>query len=244
MTNIPAVPESHKGSGGFKGRTAVAQHWFNMLTRKAQLQPDDSVLDVGCGLGRMAVALMPYLTGRYEGFDVDGKAIQWCRDNITPKAPNFRFQAFSVHNNVYNPKGNVDSDTFRFPYDDGAFDVAFLASVFTHMLPRSVTRYVEELQRVLKSGGRCVASYFLLNEASEQAITERRMIANRDFPVSMDGCRVQYAHAPERAVAHHETKIRELYERNGFRITAVFYGGWSGHARPRGGQDKVFAIKL
>ena len=244
MENIPQVPSSIKGVGGLRGRGTVSRYWFNILTQRAKLQPGDSVLDVGCGLGRIAVELVPYLTGRYEGFDVEPRAIQWCRENITPKAPNFRFQELPVHNKVYNPEGKLDSENCRFPYGDGMFDVAFLASVFTHMLPGPVARYIEELLRVLKPGGRCVASYFLLNEGSEQRIAEGRMLPNREFPVRLEGCRVQYAHAPERAVAHYEAAIRDLYKRNGFSITRVTYGGWSAHPNPRGGQDVVVAVKL
>lgn len=243
MSDDLVVPASYKGTGGFGGRETVGPRWFNMLMRDAGLKPGDSVLDVGCGLGRIAVPLMSYLTARYEGFDIDAKAVGWCSENITPRAPNFRFKTAEVYNNRYNPEGKAAAETFTFPYEDGAFDVAFLASVFTHLLTKPVANYLKELRRVLKPGGRCVASYFLLNEAAERAIAAKTVPANRRFRTSMDGCRVQHAAVPERAVAHYETTIRALYEESGLRILDIRYGRWSGHPDAIDGQDIVFAVK-
>lgn len=243
MSDDLVVPASYKGSGGFGGREKVGPRWFDMLTRIAGLKPGDSVLDVGCGLGRIAAPLMKYLTGRYEGFDIDARAVGWCTENITPRAPNFRFRAAQVHNNRYNPEGKAAAETFTFPYEDESFDVAFLASVFTHLLTKPVANYVKELRRVLKPGGRCVASYFLLNEGSERAIAAKTVPANRRFRIRMDGCRVQRAAVPESAVAHYEATIRALYEENGLRIFDIRYGRWWGHLDAPNGQDVVFAVK-
>ncbi|OGL44816.1 MAG: hypothetical protein A2161_02180 [Candidatus Schekmanbacteria bacterium RBG_13_48_7] len=35
------------------------------------LQPDDYIIDVGCGSGRFAKPLSEYLTGKYMGTDID-----------------------------------------------------------------------------------------------------------------------------------------------------------------------------
>ena len=44
----------------------------DFLIAHCGLQPGHRVLDVGCGVGRLAVALTSYLNtdGRYEGFDI------------------------------------------------------------------------------------------------------------------------------------------------------------------------------
>ena len=239
--HIPSPPESLSGTGGFTARNAVGRHWLNLL-KEAGLRPDGHVLDVGCGLGRIAVILAGYLTsGRYEGFDVDSAAVQWCQQNITPAAPHFRFQAAEVFSDRYRSTG-TKAETFQFPYDDGFFDVAFLASVFTHMLPLEVSHYLRELHRVLKPGGRVVASYFLLNDESEAAIKEGRVAPRYHFPHVMDGCRVRDKSVTARAVAFPEASVQKMYESCGLRLARIRYGKWCGRDTS-GNQDVIFATR-
>jgi 2-polyprenyl-3-methyl-5-hydroxy-6-metoxy-1,4-benzoquinol methylase len=51
------------------------------------IRKDGKVLDVGCGIGRMAVPLTGYLSkeGAYEGFDLVADGIKWCKKKITTK---------------------------------------------------------------------------------------------------------------------------------------------------------------
>jgi len=231
-------------AGGFHQRKKMGRIWRRMLVQDARLPRDGVVLDVGCGLGRMAVPLATYLAGggRYEGFDVDAEAICWCERNIGAVRPNFRFTAVNLRSARYNPAGASPAASLVFPYEDGTFDVAFLASVFTHLLPDVVARYLHELARVLKPGGRCVASYFLLNDASEQAIAAGRLKPLHRFPERLDGCRVLSLELPESAVAHDEDRIRRLYAQCGFRIVEpIRYGRWAGRSSPLG-QDVVIGV--
>ena len=97
--------------------------------------------------GRIALALTEYLapSARYEGFDVVEAGITWCRDEITPRYPNFRFTHVDLYNRSYNPGGRVHAAEMRFPYGDEQFDFVYLTSVFTHMLPADVERYLGEV---------------------------------------------------------------------------------------------------
>ena len=146
--------------------------FVDFLVRQCGLRPDHKVLDVGCGVGRVAVALAGHLEqeGRYEGFDIVPQEIEWCQKHISTRFPNFSFQLADVRNLTYNPKGKVRASEYRFPYDDGSFDFVVLASVFTHMLSRDMDRYVTEVSRVLKHGGRCFISFYLLNDKARKNI--------------------------------------------------------------------------
>jgi SAM-dependent methyltransferase len=106
--------------------------------------PSSHILDVGCGIGRLAVAMPGFLDadGGYEGFDIVPGGIEWCQQHIVSPHSNVRFTLADVYNKEYNPKGRVQPADYRFPYPDGTFDVAVLISVFTHMLPPAVDRYV------------------------------------------------------------------------------------------------------
>ena len=239
---IPDPPASLARSGGFGRRTPVGRRWEKLI-KETGLSPGGSVLDVGCGLGRIAVPLSGYLTdGRYEGFDIDAAAIEWCQQNITPLLPHFRFRTAAVFNDRYHAGGSP-AETFRFPYEDGVFNLAFLASVFTHMVTAEVAHYLAELRRVLCPGGTLLASYFLLNDESETAIRQSRVAPRYYFPHALEGCRVRDRNVVSRAVAYPEAKIRALYEANRLKITKIQYGKWSGRDSA-GNQDIVFATKM
>lgn len=140
------------------------------------------ILDVGCGLGLFARSLTTFLkdNGRYDGFDVNAKAIAWCRDNIAGGFPRFHFQAIEIGNKLYNPKGTGRASDFVFPYSDDSFDFVLVSSVFTHMFPHEVENYFSEIFRVLKTGGKCLVSFWLLNEESSKLM--RGTTPPLDFP--------------------------------------------------------------
>jgi SAM-dependent methyltransferase len=132
----------------------------------AGLTPESCVLDIGCGIGRLAVALTSKLDrkGRYEGLDIVPSGIEWCTENITSRYPNFRFMLADVANGEYNPGGRTAPTEYRLPYPDATFDLVVLTSVFTHMLTAEHEHYLDEIVRVLKPDGRCFATYLLLNQ--------------------------------------------------------------------------------
>ena len=68
-----------------------------------------------------------------------------------------------IRNSRYNPSGEIDASDYRFPYPDESFDIVFAASIFTHCLPEATINYIREAGRVLKPGGRCLFSFFLLD---------------------------------------------------------------------------------
>ena len=128
-----------------------------------ELRADQRILDVGCGIGRVALPLTAHRgpEGIYEGFDIVAEAVDWCRANITAAHPQFRFRHVPIFNERYNPTGSVPDTEFVFPYDDASFDLVLLTSVFTHMLEAGVEQYTGEIARVLRPGGRLFASMFM-----------------------------------------------------------------------------------
>lgn len=221
----------------------VGEEFFRYFVELAGLQPHESVLDVGSGSGRMAVPLTNYLSdeGAYEGFDISAEAVSWCRERITAVFPNFRFQVSDIYNAAYNPQGTYPASEYRFPYEDRTFDFIFLTSVFTHLLPRDMERYFSEIARVLKPGGRCLITYFLLNEESTPMIDGGRGILN--FAERGEHYRTINKSRPEDAVAYDEKFVRNLYEKYGLEIGEIYYGSWCGRENFLSLQDMALAYK-
>jgi SAM-dependent methyltransferase len=222
----------------------VGTEFVDYLVELCGLQPGDAVLDVGCGSGRMALPLTGYLNdeGRYGGFDISEKAIAWCKENISRPHPNFDFEVADIYNSLYNPKGKYQSLDFRFPYPDASFDVVFLTSVFTHMFPPDVEHYLDEIVRVLKPGGRCLCTFFLLNDESSALIAAGKGTFN--FKYERPGYRTIHEKREEKAIAFPETYIRDLYGKRGLNLQEPLrYGLWCGRKEYMSFQDVVIAAK-
>ena len=209
------------------------------------LKPNEKILDVGCGIGRKAIPLTKYLdeNGRYEGFDIVKVGIDWSRKRISTRYPNFHFQLADVFNKRYNPKGKYKASEYRFPFENESFDFVFLASVFTHMLPGDVENYFSEISRVLKIGGRCLITFFLLTNKSLALIDAKK--STLDFKYEMRKHRTINANVPEDAICYDETFILSLYEKYGLEINEpIHYGSWCGRKDFLTLQDIVIATKV
>ena len=229
------------GQGDF---IKIGEEFKRYFIDLGNLQPTDQVLDVGCGIGRMAIPLTSYLSneGQYWGFDIVRKGIEWCQHRISPKYNNFHFLHSDIYNKYYNPQGEVKARDFRFPFGDRSFDFVFLTSVFTHMLSPDVENYVAEISRVLKSGGTCLITFFLLNEESNQLIQSGKSTINFRYP--LNGCVIANQNMPEDAIAYDEAVVRELFERNGLKVTLpIHYGSWCGRQTFLTYQDLILATK-
>jgi SAM-dependent methyltransferase len=225
------------GGGDFR---AVGEEFREHFVTLGGLRAGDDVLDVGSGVGRIAVALTGWLNGRYEGIDVLQRGIEWCREAITPRYPNFRFQVADVYNRHYHPEGRVPASEYRFPFEDRSFDFVLLTSVFTHLLPADRDNYISEAARVLRPGGRCFGTFFLLDE---EARRNMGLDGGLDFRFPGAGYWTTHPDDPEAAVAYEEAEVREQFERHELRITAVRHGTWSGREDGLSFQDIVVATR-
>lgn len=222
----------------------IGLEFKNYFIELAGLKPGAKVLDVGCGIGRMAIPLTGYLSegGEYWGFDIARKGVEWCQNHVSSVFKNFHFQHSDVYNKHYNPRGTVEARQFRFPFDAGFFDFVFLTSVFTHMLPTDMERYLSEISRVLKPGGSCLITFYLINDESEDLMKSGR--SSMDFRYKIDDCFSSNKKNPEAAIAYRESHIIELFNKYGLSISQpIHYGSWCERNNYLSWQDLIVARK-
>jgi|SRR5687768_3157475 len=94
-----------------------------------------SILDFGCGCGRVMRHWRDLPHSRLYGTDYNEALIEWCRDALP-------FAQFSV---------NQSQGTL--PYEDAQFDFAYSISVLTHLTVAQQQAWMKELFRVLRPGG-------------------------------------------------------------------------------------------
>lgn len=217
----PAKGDIYIGSGDF---IAQGKHQLQLLVELVGLKPTNSVLDVGSGIGRTAVALTNYLNedGKYEGFDVVEKGVKWCNEHIKKEHPNFNFQYIPLNNDLYN-NSKESAENFNFPYSDNQFDLVLLFSVFTHMRPSEIRNYLFEIQRVLKKGGKCLATFFVFNEQEETFIAESNAFR---FPFKKNGFRLMDKNVECANIAFKDSNLFKVISESGLEITNVVNGYW------------------
>lgn len=201
------------------------------LVRLGALKRGEALLDIGCGIGRLAIALSPEFHGpgsRYEGVDPIARAIKWANENIAAKHAWFNFTHIDVFNAGYNRDGAEEEASFRLPFDDATFDVVALFSVFTHITTGGVLRYLDEIARVLKPEGRLFTSFFLIDDYARSAIAAGN-VGHRElhaFRPSDETHWTSRPDIPEVAVAYPLDFVSSELEMRGFRQPTVHFGQW------------------
>jgi ubiquinone/menaquinone biosynthesis C-methylase UbiE len=117
------------------------------VLRLARLASGESVLDVGCGTGTLAIAAKRHVgsTGAVHGIDASPEMIA----RAAKKATNARVEVFFKM-----------ALAEALPFPDAQFDLV-LTTVVLHHLPRSARQAcASEIRRVLKASGRVLAVDF------------------------------------------------------------------------------------
>jgi SAM-dependent methyltransferase len=225
---------------GHSDFAATGDEFLAYFVELGGLQPSERVLDVGCGIGRMARPLAGYLSGEgsYDGFDVNREGIGWCRRRYR-RHPTFRFQVADIFNARYNPGGAHRADEYHFPYEHGSFDFVLATSVFTHLLEADATNYLAECARVLAPGGRLFATLFLLNDTSRALMAAGT--AGMTFLDVDERVAILDEDLPEEAVAYDDEWVFETLRSEGLELTGIHPGSWSGRDEFVSFQDMVIA---
>jgi SAM-dependent methyltransferase len=190
--------------------------------RLGGLRPDDRVLDIGSGVGRVALPLTRYLTpaGAYRGVDMWREGVEWCERTITPRFPRFTFRHVDLYHPTYNPSGGTPITSARLPEEDDSFDFVVLGAI-NHLSAPELLALVGEAGRVLRPGGTYVGTWFVVDEGANVALPPGAA------PVA---CEASVMHA---ALAS-----------SSLRLSVLHPGSWRGVPDAPGYQDLVVAHKV
>jgi SAM-dependent methyltransferase len=227
---IPPEEQNFVGDGQF---LAIGCEFLQHFVAYGNLAPHHRVLDIGSGIGRMALPLTQYLDdtqgGAYEGFDIVAHGVAWCQEHISRVYPAFRFQHLDLYNSLYNNGGQERLENKKpLPYEDASFDFIFLTSVFTHLTLEDMLYYLGQIKRLLRPGGKALITAFLVTplrqEALEKGLTRPVFAPPYHWPYYT----ANPAH-PMAAVAVAEDYFSGMVQYFGLEHAhPVVYGNWAG----------------
>jgi SAM-dependent methyltransferase len=139
------------------------------LLQQYGLIGNELVIDVGCGSGRLANALVRYPKLRYLGTDVVEQFLDYARK--IAERPDWKFQR---------------TRGLEIPAADSSADFVTFFSVFTHLLHEESYTYLQEALRVLKPGGAALVSFLDFAVDSHWTVFEANLrgVHNRKHPLN------------------------------------------------------------
>jgi SAM-dependent methyltransferase len=238
--SLPAPPPENVfvGDGDYR---AIGVEYLGHFVRIGGLQPFESVLDIGCGIGRMAVPLTQYLDSEkafYEGIDPVNAGVEWCVHNITSSHPNFRFCRVDVAHELYNPGGAIAGHEIVLPFSDGKFDFVTMVSVATHLPEAEISAYAREIMRLLRPGGRLFLTAFIVAAGDPERQAARPRFSRGERPGTWYGDPL----APLGAIGFDAGIIEDLLKMAGLQIRRLSLGHWRG-IESHHYQDVIIALK-
>lgn len=147
-----------------------------------------TVLDFGCGCGRVIRHWKTLSGAKLYGVDYNPELINWCRRNL-------QFAEFGID------KAGVPLD-----FAEGTFDFIYAVSVFTHLMERGQTFWMDEIMRVLKPGGYFLFTVHGVSRLSDLS-AEQRKIFESGKPVIVGS---QYSGTNSCGTYHPQEYVRDV----------------------------------
>lgn len=199
------------------------------------------VLDVGCGYGRMAYAVLEEgFPGRYVGLDILPRHIAWLAEHLPAHFPgSAAFQHLDIRNDRYNRNGRQAATEMTLPPLGGVPDLILVLSVFTHLYPTEIDRYLSQISLAMDERSILYATFFLINpemRALEEAGASRYPMRHQ---LNAD-CWYFDEKDPLWAISFTEEWVLNTLARHGLRLASPpDYGGWCGRRRVRAADEKL-----
>ena len=122
--------------------------------KKNGLLPHHKILDFGCGFGRCAFQLVPYLKKRnYYGLEISNARLEVAKKNL--KLNNINLDDCVL---IYTDSNSRISNLFL---NDLKFDYIYLNSVFTHTPYEDIDDILKQFKKILNKNGQIIFSAHL-----------------------------------------------------------------------------------
>ncbi|MFY9621333.1 MAG: class I SAM-dependent methyltransferase [Pyrinomonadaceae bacterium] len=146
---------------------ATAEKTREVLEATVGVKPEDHILEIGCGFGRVGAELAPRCA-RWIGCDVSPRMVAYARERLSG------FDNVEV----------IEISGFDLqPVPDESIDVVYCTVVFMHLDEWDRYKYVLEARRVLRPGGRVyIDNFSLCSDMGWTVFEEHREIPPHERP--------------------------------------------------------------
>jgi SAM-dependent methyltransferase len=222
----------------------------SILLRHVPVGSDTRLLDLGAGIGRVALAILrqrPQLRS-LTGFDIIPRLVQFCQANISSQFSNVNFELLTERNAHYERyQGNVEgrSRAELIAAYAGSIDSVYAFSVFTHVDVSDFVALLHFTGKLLKPGGRVLFTVFALTPFSRHQIaTGRTSVPLPTVGYEQDGT-VFIPNASDRLsfIGYDILRLEQMIVEAGLIPSVIEYGDWRGDRLSATFQDVIVCRK-
>jgi SAM-dependent methyltransferase len=228
---INGVPLSDVIGGGDPEK--VASEVLTVMTNYVDLSPQCTILDVGCGCGRIAAALTQHLQSGscYVGVDIVSGLVEFGRKFITSRYPQFKFLLLDQGNFTYDAwrsKGDlVDLEKLSEAQPEGSVDLAISISLFTHLDYAPALEVLNAITWMLGPKGQAFITAFVLDGEARDGIQGSRSCFGFSHRTPSGKLHSEKLEDPTYAVAYEIGQLEELVQSAGLTLERWVRGYWS-----------------
>lgn len=208
----------------------------------SESSPDFSMLDYGCGLGRLAWAFTNFfgkdISRRYFGYEIHPSAYAFLLEAYRD-FPNTTFisDRLSLQDSYVEiqegarveDQQRIDASQVKLQTKiQNKLDLQFSHSVFTHMYREPIIHILKEFGQLLKPHGICLNTWLIVDRFAESTV--RCGLADRQLPfeVSDQGFYTYLKENPLMCAAYKIEQVKAIYEAAGHEILDIKWGTWAG----------------
>lgn len=218
---------------------AVGEACLDILKRHLTFGPSSRLLDFGCGVGRVMLAIVkrgPQAAGRLVGFDIMPQVVDFARQHIASVAPWTAFELIEGSNDHYDGFIRAAGAIARRSHADilaqyrGSFTGAYAFSVFTHLEESDFEVLLRFVGDLLVPGGEFLFTCFLLTPYSRDGIAQGTCMFPFERYTYEQGGDTFIGNTDDRLgfIAFELKKVEQMVFDAGLVITRLEHGAWTG----------------